>query len=172
MQISQLARPTLRRQCRSITSDTALRFTCPAWSSGRWRPHVEPSIIFCGKILQSSIVQHRVRQHALETIVLVLKRAQLLRVRHIHAAKLRFVFVESRTAPSRSLLCNNLPVKGSRCSLQSIHWIDCYTLQLRHSSCAFTPASYSLIIPMICSSLNLRFIVHPLLGRITNTSVA
>jgi len=36
----------------------------------------------------------------------------------------------------------------------------------------FTPASYSLIIPMICSSENLRFIVHPFLRRITTISVA
>lgn len=34
------------------------------------------------------------------------------------------------------------------------------------------PALYSLIIPMIWSSEILRFTVHPLLGRVTETSLA
>jgi hypothetical protein len=36
----------------------------------------------------------------------------------------------------------------------------------------FTPASYFVIIPMNCSPENLHFMVHPLLVRTTNTSMA
>lgn len=92
MQVRQFTRPSRQicfanrlsgngrsdKPCRSITSRTARRFTCPAWASDRWRPHAEPSVVFCCEVLQGSIVEHRIRQHALQPVVLVFQGTQLL----------------------------------------------------------------------------------------------
>ncbi len=58
----------------------------------------QASVVFCRKIFECGIVEHRLRQHSLQPCILVLKRSQLLRIGHIHAAKFGLVFVERRVA--------------------------------------------------------------------------
>ena len=52
--------------------------------------------LFCEKVLQRRVVQHGIRQKALELRVLVLERPQPLRLRNFHGALLRLPVVDRR----------------------------------------------------------------------------
>src|SRR5215469_4296580 len=50
------------------------------------------------EVLQGGIIEHRIGQHPLELDVLVFQRPKPLGLRHIHAAELRFPFVDAAIA--------------------------------------------------------------------------
>lgn len=98
--------------------------------------HIGRHHFFYSDIHQDRIVQHGLGKQLLQLGVLVLKRLQLARIGHVHAATLRLAFVED---------CIRDAVLAAD--------IDCLRARLR-----------SFNIPMICSSVNRERFIRPSAG--------